>query len=331
MSETTALQRYRREVVESDEVNEGDKRDSLYVLDIWLQGGAEEAANAEEYAKKADEEKNDEQMRREKQELDQHIEDILKRANENQNARSPAPTLIDDSSSESELRSRSPLGCRRSRMQSIPIPSGMHLNVPDCVLPYLRWSNMASRIQQCLDYSRDDHRIEYMLAPPDSDPQSWIDKVLNYGLHVVRGKDVCFKIGISYWPATRFNYEVDRRLKNMKIPKKKPEDTDLLDSLNMKQCETEGPENHKNYVDSFAVGHDWVSPVSQQQRREEMKKRLSPEERKRALDCLSSPWIRTELTKPTGKIRTPLELNVLNMKNVRLREHRRDENVCGLA
>ena len=145
-------------------------------------------------------------------ELDQHVEDILKRANENQNARSPAPTLIDDSSSESELRSRSPLGCRRSRMQSIPIPSGMHLNVPDCVLPYLRWSNMASRIQQCLDYSRDDHRIEYMLAPPDSDPQSWIDKVLNYGLHVVRGKDVCFKIGISYWPATRFNYEDYRRL-----------------------------------------------------------------------------------------------------------------------
>ena len=65
VSETTALQRYRREVVESDEVNESDKRDSLYVLDIWLQGGAEEAANAEEYAKKADEEKNDEQMRRE--------------------------------------------------------------------------------------------------------------------------------------------------------------------------------------------------------------------------------------------------------------------------
>ena len=138
-------------------------------------------------------------------ELDQHVEDILKRANENQNARSPAPTLIDDSSSESELRSRSPLGCRRSRMPSIPIPAGMHLNVPDCVLPYLTWSNMASRIQQCLDYSRDDHRIEYMLAPPDSDPQSWIDKVLNYGLHVVRGKDVCFKIGISYWPATRCN------------------------------------------------------------------------------------------------------------------------------
>ena len=97
-------------------------------------------------------------------------------------------------------------------MPSIPIPAGMHLNVPDCVHPYLTWSNMASRIQQCLDYSRDDHRIEYMLASPGSDPQSWIDTVLNYGLRVVRGKNVCFKIGITYWPATRFNYEDYRRL-----------------------------------------------------------------------------------------------------------------------
>ena len=54
----------------------------MCVLDIWLQEEAEEAANAEEYAKKADEEKKDEQMRREKQELDQHVEDIVKRANE---------------------------------------------------------------------------------------------------------------------------------------------------------------------------------------------------------------------------------------------------------
>ena len=69
------LQQRRREVVESD-MNESDKRDSLYVLDIWLQEEAEEAANAEEYAKKAYEEKKDEQMRQEKQELDQHVEDI---------------------------------------------------------------------------------------------------------------------------------------------------------------------------------------------------------------------------------------------------------------
>ena len=103
MSETTALQRYRREVVESDEVNESDKRDSLYVLDIWLQGGAEEAANAEEYAKKADEEKKDEQMRQEKQELDQHVEDILKRANEMQKARSPFFT-VKRNDGESKLR-----------------------------------------------------------------------------------------------------------------------------------------------------------------------------------------------------------------------------------
>ena len=103
MSETTALQRYRREVGESDDMNESDKRDSLYVLDIWLQGGAEEAANAEEYAKKADEEKKDEQMRQEKQELDQHVEDILKRANGMQKARSPFFT-VKRNDGESKLR-----------------------------------------------------------------------------------------------------------------------------------------------------------------------------------------------------------------------------------
>ena len=76
-------------------MNESDKRDSLYLLDIYIQEEAEEAANAEEYAKKADEEKKDEQMRREKQELDQHVvEDILKRANEMQNQRSRFLTVL---------------------------------------------------------------------------------------------------------------------------------------------------------------------------------------------------------------------------------------------
>ena len=82
------LQRRRREVVESD-MNESDKRDKLYWLDIYIGEEAEEAANAEEYSKKGDEEKKDEQMRREKQELEQHVEDFLKRANEMQKARSP--------------------------------------------------------------------------------------------------------------------------------------------------------------------------------------------------------------------------------------------------
>ena len=93
------LQRRRREVVESD-MNESDKRDKLYWLDIYIQEEAEEAANAEEYAKKADEEKNDEQMRREKQELDQHIGDILKRANE----MSPRSQFLTRLQSEAESR-----------------------------------------------------------------------------------------------------------------------------------------------------------------------------------------------------------------------------------
>ena len=96
------LQQRRREVVESD-MNESDKRDSLYLLDIYIQEEAEEAANAQEYAKKADEEKKDEQMRQEKQELDQHVEDILKRANEMQKARSPFFT-VKRNDGESKLR-----------------------------------------------------------------------------------------------------------------------------------------------------------------------------------------------------------------------------------
>ena len=81
-------------------MNESDKRDELYWLDIYIQEEAEEAANAEEYAKKADEEKNDEQMRREKQELDQHIDDILKRANE----MSPRSQFLTRLQSEAESR-----------------------------------------------------------------------------------------------------------------------------------------------------------------------------------------------------------------------------------
>ena len=80
---------------------------------------------------------------------------------------------------------------------------GMPPHFPECVRPYFKWTNMASRIQECLDSSQYGHRIECRLASPGCDPQCWIDTVLNHGLSALRG-DVCFKIGISYWPAARF-------------------------------------------------------------------------------------------------------------------------------
>ena len=82
---------------------------------------------------------------------------------------------------------------------------GMPPHFPECVRPYFKWTNMASRIQECLDSSRNGHCIDCRLASPGCNPQSWIDIVINHGLSVFRG-DVCFKIGISYCPAARFQY-----------------------------------------------------------------------------------------------------------------------------
>ena len=68
-------------------------------------------------------------------------------------------------------------------------------------------------MEACLTNSHADHRIEFNVAPfGDSEPQLWIDHVLNCGLSVVTGTDARFKIGITYWPARRFEMPDYQRL-----------------------------------------------------------------------------------------------------------------------
>ena len=93
-------------------------------------------------------------------------------------------------------------------------------HIPPSVKPYLRWgNNVRTRVEACLantPRSHGGHRIEFNLAPPgDSDPQSWINYVLDCGLSAVPDNDVCFKIGITYWPDQRFKMHDYRNLELM--------------------------------------------------------------------------------------------------------------------
>ena len=123
-----------------------------------------------------------------------------------------APTVLDDSSPAATILDlSSDEESDEVRVLCFKLPAIL-ANFPECVAPYLQWPNMAVRIQQCLEYSRDCHRIEYQLAPPGQDTHFWIADVLKHGLEIVCGADICFKIGISYWPANRFHYCDYRRL-----------------------------------------------------------------------------------------------------------------------
>ena len=86
-------------------------------------------------------------------------------------------------------------------------------HIPHSVRPYLSWTNVRARVEACLPISHADHRIEFKLAPPgDSSPLVWISNVLKCGLSAATGIDVCFKIGITYWPSRRFEMQDYRRL-----------------------------------------------------------------------------------------------------------------------
>ena len=86
-------------------------------------------------------------------------------------------------------------------------------HIPHSVRPYLSWTNVRARVEACLPISHADHRIEFKLAPPgDSSPLVWISNVLKCGLSAATGIDVCFKIGITYWPSHRFEMQDYRRL-----------------------------------------------------------------------------------------------------------------------
>ena len=86
-------------------------------------------------------------------------------------------------------------------------------HIPHSVRPYLSWTNVRARVEACLPISHADHRIEFNLAPPgDSSPLVWISNVLKCGLSAATGIDVCFKIGITYWPSRRFEMQDYRRL-----------------------------------------------------------------------------------------------------------------------
>ena len=45
--------------------------------------------------------------------------------------------------------------------------------------------------------------------------QEMLDHVLNSGLSAVTGNDVCFKVGITYWPDRRFEMQDYRKLQLM--------------------------------------------------------------------------------------------------------------------
>ena len=86
-------------------------------------------------------------------------------------------------------------------------------HIPHSVRPYLSWTNVRARVEACLPISHADHRIEFKLAPPgDSSPLVWISNVLKCGLSDATGIDVCFKVGITYWPSRRFEMQDYRRL-----------------------------------------------------------------------------------------------------------------------
>ena len=86
-------------------------------------------------------------------------------------------------------------------------------HIPHSVRPYLSWTNVRARVEACLPISHADHRIEFKLVPPgDSSPLVWISNVLKCGLSAATGIDVCFKIGITYWPSRRFEMQDYRRL-----------------------------------------------------------------------------------------------------------------------
>ena len=77
-------------------------------------------------------------------------------------------------------------------------------DLPPSVVPYKDWTNMVERVKKCFIGFNDSHKIMLKLAAPDQDWMMHLDHIVNTGLSMPRVTH--FKIGVSYFPANRFNY-----------------------------------------------------------------------------------------------------------------------------
>ena len=89
--------------------------------------------------------------------------------------------------------------------------------LPTSVLPYKQWTNMCPRVRACFhDHFTDSHHIVFDLAPPNHpDWMAHLAQVIHTGLSVPR--QTHFKIGVSYTPAERFQYDDYIELPMMRV------------------------------------------------------------------------------------------------------------------
>ena len=116
-------------------------------------------------------------------------------------------------------------------------------DLPRSVLPYRHWTNMVTRVRNCLEIRFPaSHRLDFDLAPPEC--QDWMQHlthVVNEGLSMRNCS--CYKIGITYEPHKRWSKSDYWFLQRMCV------------SLTSEDCEKTG-NAEKNAITFFKSGGD---------------------------------------------------------------------------